>query len=311
LLGLPAKFPPVESLLGVPISSGSGLRGLLCVFDKLGGKTFSGEDRTAAGTLAAHVGIAYENARRREDLEREIVRRIQATEDLEAMSIRNEVLEEFAIVAAHDLSSPLATAHCNLQFAMESCLAQADSRSQAAMDAAMRGMKRMDELIRALLAYARAGGCLERTPVDCNALVEECLANLNADVEACGAQISRQALPVVQGDAGRLLQLFQNLIANALKYRDRSGRVQPKINIHAAQQPQQWLFCVEDNGIGIGPTHLEDIFACFKRLHGQNEYPGSGIGLATCKKIVECHGGRIWVESELGKGSRFCFTLPE
>jgi signal transduction histidine kinase/CheY-like chemotaxis protein len=309
-VGLPARFPPVDSLLGMPIRSASGLRGCLCVFDKLAGSAFTTEDSAAAGTLAAQVSSAYENARRREDLEQEIVRRIQATEDLKAVSTKNEVLEQFASAAAHDLKSPLATVHCNLEFVMQNCLGKIDATTEAAMAAALKGLLRMDQLIHGLLAYARAGGIIERSKVACEELVQECQANLEADIKASGAQIEYEELPTVHADRDRLAQLFQNLIGNAIKYRDRRSNVAPIIHIRAERQPQEWLFSVRDNGIGIAAHHLEEISTCFKRLYGQSEYPGTGIGLATCKKLVESHGGRIWAESTLGNGSTFFFTLP-
>jgi light-regulated signal transduction histidine kinase (bacteriophytochrome) len=282
----------------------------LCAFDKLTGRVFSEDDCTTAGTIAAQVAVAYDNARRREDLEQEIARRIEATDKLKAMSVKNEVLEEFATVAAHDLTSPLATVHCSLELVTERCAGKVDGTSEMAMLSAMRGLNRMDELIRGLLEYSRAGGHIEGSSVACDDLVNECLANLDADIKACGAEISWGILPVVRGDHGRLLQLFQNLISNAIKYRDRRGRVTPKVHLRAEQQPQEWVFSVHDNGIGIAAEHLEEIFSCFKRLHSQSEYPGSGVGLATCKKIVESHGGQLWVDSEPGKGSTFYFTLP-
>lgn len=309
-IGLPPKFPTVDTVLGVPLVSTTGVRGALCLFDPIVKRTFADEDVTTVNTVAAEVSIAYANARHREKLEQEIARRTQATEDLKAMSIRNEVLEEFATVAAHDLTSPLATVHLNLEYAAERCKGKIDDTTEAAIARGLSGVMRMDKLIQSLLAYARAAEGLESATVDCSDIVSDCLKNLAADIQATNAQIACEPLPIVRGDRVRLTQVFQNLIGNAIKFRDRRGNAIPRITIRAEQLPSEHLFSVVDTGIGIPPDKLKDVFGCFTRLHGQNEFPGSGIGLATCKKIVESHHGRIWVESQLGKGSTFRFTLP-
>ena len=173
---------------------------------------------------------------------------------------------------------------------------------------AVDGAQRMQALINDLLAYSRAGnGHTEWKPTDCGAVVARALANLRASVEETGARVIVSDMPTVDGDTAQLTQVFQNLVGNALKFR---GQAAPEIHIAAERADGDWLFSVRDNGIGVEPRHAERIFMIFKRLHGHTEYPGTGIGLSICKKVVERHGGRIWVESEPGKGATFRFTLP-
>jgi light-regulated signal transduction histidine kinase (bacteriophytochrome) len=174
---------------------------------------------------------------------------------------------------------------------------------------AVDGALRMQTLIQDLLAFSRIGreGC-ERVEVDCNTVVESAIKNLRAAIQESGVRIEYQGLPTITGDATQLSPLFQNLIGNAIKFR---GAEPPVIRITAEKQSHAWIFAFADNGIGIAPDHAEIIFVIFKRLHTRAEYSGSGIGLAICKKIVEQHGGRIWVESKVGSGSTFKFTLPD
>jgi light-regulated signal transduction histidine kinase (bacteriophytochrome) len=173
---------------------------------------------------------------------------------------------------------------------------------------AVDGAARMKRLINDLLAYSRVatrGKPLE--PTDCEQVLGLVLTDLAASIQESGARIEHDPLPTVVGDAVQLGQLFQNLLANALKYR---GPEPPRIRMSAERREEEWLFSVCDNGIGIDPQYARRVFVLFERLHADREYPGTGIGLAICKRIVERHGGRIWVESELGKGAAFRFTIP-
>ena len=173
---------------------------------------------------------------------------------------------------------------------------------------AVDGALRMQVLIQDLLAFSRIGRQgKERGEVDCNAAVESALKNLQAAIQESSARVECQSLPTVLAEASLLSQLFQNLIGNAIKFR---ASEPPVIRITAEHESHEWMFSVSDNGIGIAPDYAETIFAIFKRLHTRAEYPGSGIGLAICKKIVEQHGGRIWLESKSGSGSTFKFTVP-
>jgi len=183
-----------------------------------------------------------------------------------------------------------------------------DSDADEFIHFAVDGATRMQALINALLVYSRVstqGGAFE--PIDCNLAVERSLANLRAAQTESGATIRRAQLPSVAADGFQLGQLFQNLIGNAMKFR---GDRPPEIEIAVRRAGAEWIFSVADNGIGIEPKYIEQLFIVFKRLHTRAEYPGTGIGLAICKKVVERHGGRIWVESEPGRGTTFFFTLP-
>ncbi len=172
----------------------------------------------------------------------------------------------------------------------------------------MDGAKRMQTLVQDLLAFSRAGrqqGEVKET--DCNVMVELAIANLQVAIRESGAQITYDHLPVVLANSSQIPQVFQNLIGNAIKFR---GPKTPQIQITAERQENEWVFSVADNGIGIAPEYCQDIFVIFKRLHTRTEYPGNGIGLAICRKIIEQNGGRIWVTSQEGGGSTFKFTLP-
>jgi len=166
----------------------------------------------------------------------------------------------------------------------------------------------MHELIQDLLTYSRVGTHgKEFLPVDCTEAFERAVANLSLAIDETGARIFRQPLPVINGDLVQLTQLFQNLIGNAIKFR---GEGHPEIRIAAERKDSEWELTVADNGIGIAEQDFQRIFVVFQRLHSREKYPGTGIGLAVCKKIVERHGGRIWVESRLGRGTTFHIILP-
>jgi PAS domain S-box-containing protein len=221
----------------------------------------------------------------------------------------NSDLQEFAYVASHDLSEPLRMVSSYVQLLARRYGGQLDSDADEFIAFAVDGVNRMQRLIDDLLAYSRAGTQEYRiTAVDCEELVRDTLAGMQTTVAESGATIDVSDLPTVRGDAGQLRQLFQNLIGNGIKFRADDP---PRVEVSAEREDGAWRFAVEDNGIGIDPRHAERIFTVFKRLHTRDKYPGSGVGLSICKRLVERHGGRIWVEpGELG-GSRFCFTIPD
>ena len=174
---------------------------------------------------------------------------------------------------------------------------------------AVDGATRMQALINALLSYSRVGTQGSAfAPTECEAVLDGALAGLKAAIQESGATVTRAALPAVMGDAAQLGQLFQNLIGNAIKFHNHNA---PEVHVAAEPHGQEWRFSVRDNGIGLDAQYAERVFVMFQRLHAKGEYPGTGIGLAVCKKIVERHGGRIWVESEPGRGATFYFTLPQ
>ena len=187
---------------------------------------------------------------------------------------------------------------------------QLDQDAREFMDFIVDGATRMKQLIEDLLAYSHVGTRgKELRPVQAQIVLDKALVNLRAAVEHSGAAITHDPLPEVNADDTQLAQLLQNLIANAIKFRNKDEA--PRIHVGAEDAGDEWRFSVGDNGIGIEAQYFERIFMVFQRLHTRDEYPGTGIGLAICKKVIDRHGGRIWVESAPGKGSKFYFTLPK
>ncbi len=220
----------------------------------------------------------------------------------------NRDLEQFAYVASHDLQEPLRMVATYTQLLAERYHGQLDANADKYIQYAVDGALRMQTLVQDLLAFSRVGRHEpDRQSTDCNAVVAAAVQNLEAAISESGVQISCDDLPVILADGSQLLQVFQNLIGNAIKFR---GSDPPVIRVSAHQEAKSWVFSVSDNGIGIAPEHSEIIFAIFKRLHARAEYPGSGIGLSICKKIIERQGGKIWVEPGRGQGSTFQFTIP-
>jgi PAS domain S-box-containing protein len=221
----------------------------------------------------------------------------------------NAELEQFAYIASHDLQEPLRAVAGTVQLLQKRYGGQLDERADELIRHAVEGATRMQTLINDLLAFSRVGTRGQPfQPIDSAGALADALANLTIAVRESGAVITHDHLPTVMADRTQITQLFQNLVANAIKFRDDRP---PAIQISVERQKDEWLFAVADNGIGLEAQYFERIFGVFQRLHTRREYPGTGIGLALCKKIVERHGGRIWVESEPGQGSTFYFTLPE
>lgn len=250
--------------------------------------------------------------RTNEALEAEIAERRRAEEKLKLtlaeLERSNKELEQFAYVASHDLQEPLRMVSSYTQLLARRYQAQLDADANEFIAFAVDGANRMQRLINDLLAYSRVGTHGKGfQPTDCTAVFDQTLANLKAAVEQSGAAVTHDPLPTVMADKLQLAQLFQNLIGNAIKFH---GEEPPRVYASAEQKDNAWVFSVRDNGIGIDPRYVERIFVLFQRLHTREEYPGTGIGLAICKKIVERHGGRIWVESQPGIGSTFYFTIP-
>jgi signal transduction histidine kinase len=218
----------------------------------------------------------------------------------------NEELDRFAAVTSHDLQAPLATISMYVQLLEQRHGKDLGSATQL-VDGISQATGHARELIRGLLEYSRAGrGELRNDPVDCQRVVAEVLEVLAGAIDERGAAVEVGELPTVRGDRRNLSQVFQNLISNAVKFSDGD----PRVSVSAERVAGAWWFAVTDNGIGMDPKEAESIFEPFHRLHGEGAYPGTGIGLAVCDRIVEHHGGRIWAESEPGRGSTFRFTLP-
>lgn len=249
----------------------------------------------------ARLPVAVRRAMRERQL------RAEHRRSLEELARSNRDLEQFAYVASHDLQEPLRMVATYTQLLAERYQGKLDQEADKYIHYAVDGALRMQSLISDLLAFSRVGRQRELQEIDCNLIIESIVANLQSAIQESQAQVICEPLPTVVAARCELLQLFQNLIGNAVKFR---GSAPPLIRIHVEKTGREWRFTVADNGIGIAHEHTQDVFVIFKRLHTQAEYPGSGIGLAICKKIVEQNGGRIWVESDPGQGSSFKFTWP-
>lgn len=220
----------------------------------------------------------------------------------------NEELQQFAYIAAHDLQEPLRTITGFLDLLSKKYENSLDEKANRYINTAVAGAKRLQHLVGDLLIYSRVSSNPQAfTETDCNDVVQGVVKDLGAAVETTGAKISYENLPVILADRSQMRQLFQNLLSNAIKYK---GEEQPDINISCQQKGLNWFFTVEDNGIGFEMEFAEKIFLIFQRLHGRTVYPGTGIGLALCRRIVERHKGTIWAEAKPNKGARFCFTIP-
>ena len=304
--GMPEGHLPVCSYLAVPVVSRSG--------EVLGGLFFGHEkpdvfteahERIVAG-LAGRAAISMDTAKLFQAAEQA---RAQAESSARELARSNSDLERFAFAASHDLQEPLRMVTSYSQLLARKYMGALDGQANEFLGYIQSGTERMASLIKGLLSYSQAvhtDAAPER--VDCAVVLNEVLKNCRALIEEAGAEITASPLPTVVADRSQLTQLFQNLLTNAIKYR--AGDRKPRVRVEATGTEAGWLFSVADNGIGIAPEHQSRVFVMFKRLH-KKEYSGTGIGLALCQRIVEGHGGRIWVESELGAGSTFYFTFPK
>jgi PAS domain S-box-containing protein len=220
----------------------------------------------------------------------------------------NDELQQFAYAASHDLQAPLRAIVGYTELIKQRYAGKLDADADDFIGFIVDGGKRMQVMINDLLTYSRAGRSpIGSEPIDCNLALDHALENLAPALTEAGAEVRRAPLPQAPIEMTQMTLLLQNLIGNAVKFR---GATPPLIEIGAEPHGHEWLFHVRDNGIGIPPQHAQRIFQVFQRLHTDDQYPGTGIGLAICKKAVERHGGRIWVESEPGRGATFFFTLP-
>jgi len=246
--------------------------------------------------------------RHKENLERLVQERTTELEELNRELARsNENLEQFAYVASHDLQEPLRMVSSYMQLLSKRYQGKLDSDADEFIAFAVDGATRMQNLINDLLTYSRAGRHdSPLTSISCTEVLEKALTNLQVAIGESGAIITHERLPVVKADPIQLVLVFQNLLGNAIKFH---GSAPPRIHIESQREGDEWIFSVRDNGIGLDPQFAERIFLIFQRLHDRSSYPGTGIGLAICKRIIQRHNGRIWVESQPGKGSTFYFTL--
>ena len=303
---------PTKSELSVPIRTGKEIMGVLDI-QSPDLDAFQKNDVMAMETLADQIAIAIKNARLYETAQQELAERQRAEKRLEHYAAElersNKELQQFAYVASHDLQEPIRMVSSYVQLLERRYKDELDDDARDFIAFAVDGANRMQRLINGLLAYSRIetrGQPFEST--ESSAALRDALANLALTIKEANATVTHDPLPRVMADEVQLIQTFQNLISNAIKFR-RNGVV-PQVHVSAEKQDDQWLFLVRDNGIGIDARQQERAFAVFQRLHTREEYPGTGIGLAVCKRIIERHGGSIWVESEPGQGSTFYFTIP-
>ncbi|AFZ23359.1 PAS domain S-box [Cylindrospermum stagnale PCC 7417] len=307
----------VRANLVVPILVREGLWGLLIAQQCATSREWNSFELDLLQQLANQIGIALSQAQLLE----------QETRQRQELARSNADLEQFAYVASHDLQEPLRMVTSYLQLLERRYKNQLDANADNFIAYAVDGAHRMQTLIHDLLNYSRVSTRGQPfATVDCTTALKRAIANLQVTIEESGAVITHDPLPSVLADATQLTQVFQNLIANAIKFRQElppqihigvgrstveDGIREPEENSSLLASQNEWLFWVRDNGIGIDPQYAERIFVLFRRLHGRGKYPGTGIGLAICKKIIERHGGTIWVESESGQGSIFYFTIPD
>jgi light-regulated signal transduction histidine kinase (bacteriophytochrome) len=258
--------------------------------------------RDEKGKIVGTFGISRDITRQKES-------ELEAKNLTAALKRSNQELEEFASVASHDLQEPLRMISGYLKLIVRRYQDLLDQDGREFIAFAVDGAQRMQVMIDDLLSYSRVTTQGKTfSLIETAAVLQRALLNLKIAVDEAGARVTHEAMPAVMGDARQIERLFQNLIGNGLKYR-RPGDV-PEIHVSAQKMDSEWVFGIRDNGIGIDPKYFDRIFGIFQRLHTREQYAGTGIGLAICKKTVERHGGRIWVESEEGKGATFYFTLP-
>ncbi len=288
------------------------LSGLTSEVRRVAGGDFDAEVRGSGPREIVALGVDVDVMRRQIVSEFRALR--DTTERLDERTAElersNTELEQFAYVASHDLQEPLRKVASFTQLLERRYKGQLDERADQYIAFAVDGAKRMQVLINDLLAFSRVGRLTrEHVEIGADELIDQALANLSLVIEESGATITvAEGMPLVSGDAPLLAGVFQNLIGNALKFR---GEQPPQITVSWADAGDEWEFSVADNGIGIEPEYADRIFVIFQRLHPKAAYPGTGIGLAMCRKIVEYHGGRIWLDTSVASGTVFRFTLPK
>jgi len=271
-------------------------------------------DTTIVRTLSTegkprqYVSIRAEITERKlveEALARQALELSRKAEELERS---NQDLEQFAYVASHDLQEPLRMVATYTQLLAERYRGRLDEQADKYIAYSVDGAVRMQALIQDLMKFSQVGRAeIESRTTECGGVVEQALKSLQSAVQESGAVVNWNGLPMVMADPSQLAEVFQNLIANAIKFH---GAETPVIQIDSEKNDHEWVLTVSDNGIGIPPENWQDIFVIFRRLHTRTEYPGNGIGLSICKKIIERHGGKIWIEAQAKPGCCFKFTLP-
>lgn len=320
MIGEPGDF---VSMLGVPIASVTHTYGYLCVLNRIGLPGFTEEDLAVARAIAAQVAVAYENAKRHRELQDEIERRAEMerevrrlNQDLEArvaartaeLEIANRELEAFSYSVAHDLRAPLRLIHAHVQMLLEYSGPPDAREPRIHLEQIQRGAKDMSALIDGLLALSRVSHVeMRREPTDLGSIARHAIERFAQETRERSIEWHLGPLPVVSCDPELMQQAFFNLLDNAVKYT--RPRPRARIEVGCTVRDGQRCIFVRDNGVGFDMRYVGKLFGVFQRLHRQDQFEGTGIGLATVSRIVERHGGRIWAESTIGKGSEFCFTL--
>lgn len=298
--------PGGGSVVVVPICYQDQILGTLTASNRAERRDFNEDDVELLVAMANQTAMAIENARLQSETEE---RAIVLAKQAEELARSNADLEQFAYVASHDLQEPLEMVDSYIELFRQRFGKYIPAAGEEYLAHVRRGIARLEQLIRDLLAYSRIGTQEQRaTATDSGAVLARVIDGMEPLIRETETTITAERLPLVQADEVQLAQVFQNLLSNAIKFR---GTRSPQIHISAKSTEAGWLFSVHDNGIGIPSKQTQRIFNIFQRLHSRDQYPGTGIGLAICKKIVEGHGGRIWVDSQPAKGSTFYFTLPE
>ena len=253
------------------------------------------------GRASGVIAVGYDVTQRKQAEE-------QLRRTMDDLARSNRELEQFAYVASHDLKEPLRKVQSFTELLAQRYKGQTDEKTDRYVGHIVDGSQRMQRLIDDLLAYSRVGRSEMKTaPTDLNAIFQRVTHDLGTAIQEKKAVVESDPLPTVNANDAQIGLVLQNLIANGIKFH---GAEPPRVRVSAERRGAEWVLCVRDNGIGVDPKHFEKLFQIFQRLHAAGEYPGTGIGLAVCKKIIERHGGRIWIESEPGKGAAFLFTLP-
>ena len=289
----------VKSLLIVPMFYGTAVKGILALEALNNTNCWTERDRQLLKLTGEIISGAVERCRQAAEL-------AHRTQQLETS---NQELEKFAYIVSHDLSEPLRSISGFSYLLQEEYQSRLDQEAQEYLDFINDGALRMKTLIEDLLAFSRVGSQnLVLTLIDCTEVITEVISNLQAAIMENQVQIECETLPKIVADRTKFAQLWQNLIANAIKFHNSEST--PQIHISATQEAQKLIFAISDNGIGIPPQYTKEIFSVFRKLHNPQQYPGTGIGLAICRRIAELHGGKIWVKSTLGQGSTFYVLFP-
>lgn len=313
-------FTGARSALCVPLKvRGDVVGGMYLVHHQVG-SLFGEVERRLSQFLVRIAGVAMENAEGFSELKKvnlklsqEVIERKRAESKLEEyaqeLARSNTELERFAYVSSHDLKEPLRTVASFLKLLEKRYKGALDQNADEYIHFAVDGVQRMSAMIDGLLEYSRLGkGRTEYRNVNLQEAFERATTSLHTVIKESCAVIENDKLPVIKGNAVQMLQLFQNLLGNAIKFR---AQRTPRIEVRVREEKGKWLISVQDNGVGFESQDPSSVFVLFQRLHSKAQYPGSGIGLAVCKRIVETHGGQIWAESKPDVGSTFSFTLPK